>query len=86
MKDVYWTLLRQVLLVVSAPLAARWGIDAASSASLVDAFLAAGMTSVTAGTMAWGLYIRKGTVAVSEATGARVNVKTISAGTGATEK
>lgn len=86
MKDIYWTLLRQVLLVVSAPLALRWGVSAADGAGLVDAVLTAAMAATTAGTMAWGLYVRKGTVTVSEATGARATVKTISAATGATEK
>jgi hypothetical protein len=86
MKDVYWTLLRQLLLVVSAPLAAKYGVDAATSGALIDAFIAVGMSSVTAGTMAWGLYIRKGTVAVSETTGARKDVPTVSAATGAIER
>lgn len=84
--DILWQLLRDAMKIGGTALAVRYGLDSAQVGSALDLVLAAGMASVAAGGAVWGVYVRWRTKSVPEAVGARANVPTVNAATGAVEK
>lgn len=86
MSDIFWVGLRQLMMIGGTYLATKYGVDAATVGSTVDLVISAA-TGVTAAAGAlWGLYVRLGTKAVLVKTAERVDVPTVSAMSGATEK
>lgn len=83
--DVWVVFLRQIMMIGGSALATKFGIDAVALGNAVDLVIAAAMACIPAAAAIWALYVRKGTVAVPVATGARSDVPTVSAVTGLEE-
>ena len=83
--DVVWTVVRYVLIAGGAFLAGRGFVKPEEVAPLVDALVPALSGLVASLTALWGVYIRINTKSVSNATGARLDVSTLSPVTGSIE-
>ena len=83
MNETVWQTLRYVLIGGGAFLAGRGKIDPAQVAPMADQIISILSGAVSLGAAAWGFYVKFRTVAVPAATGARVDVPTISPATGA---
>lgn len=87
MNDNVWQLARYALIAGGMYVAgqSKGTISASEVTSAVDAILLAGGSVVSAGTAAWGLYVKWRTRSVPEHVAARPDVPTVNTVTGAVE-
>lgn len=84
--DVYVGLFRQVLVGIGTPIAAKYGIDAATTGSIADLLLAFVGAGFTLGSAVWLICVKSGTRSVPTATADRKDVPTINPITGSVER
>jgi hypothetical protein len=84
MNDLFWQNLRYLLIALGTYLVARGKLPAEQVTPFVEVGLQLAGALIGAGAWAWGVYVKKGTTAVPDATAARKDVPTVSAVTGAT--
>lgn len=88
MNDNVWQLARYALIGGGMWIAgqSKGNINASEVTSAVDLLMVAGGAVVSAGTAAWGLYVKWRTRSVPERTAARPDVPTVNTVTGAVER
>lgn len=86
MNDQIAMLLRYALIMGGSYLAGKGGLPAEQVGPLADQIIQLGGGVAALGSALWGVYVKWNTKTVSATTGARANVPTLSALTGAVEK
>lgn len=83
--DQVWQSVRYLLIAGGAYLAGRGKIDANQVAPLADAIVQTGGALISAGSAAWGLWVKWRTATVPVNVAARPDVPTVNTATGAVQ-